>query len=40
VPERVCSSELDDRIAASPAIVDNTIYIRTDKSLYAFAEAR
>lgn len=40
VPERVCSSELDDRIAASPAIVDNTIYIRTDKSLYAFAEVR
>ena len=40
VPERVCSSELDDRISASPAIVDNTIYIRTDKSLYAFAEAR
>jgi len=38
--ERVCSEELDDRIAASPAIADNTIYVRTDKSLYAFAEAK
>jgi outer membrane protein assembly factor BamB len=38
--EKVCSSELDDRIAASPAIADNTIYIRTGKSLYAFAEAQ
>jgi outer membrane protein assembly factor BamB len=40
VVEKVCSAEFDDRIAASPAIADNTIYIRTDKSLYAFAEAR
>jgi outer membrane protein assembly factor BamB len=40
VPEKVCSTELDARIAASPAIQDNTIFIRTDKSLYAFAEAK
>ena len=38
--EKVCSAELDDRIAASPAIAGNTIYVRTGKSLYAFAEAR
>lgn len=38
--EKVCSGELDDRIAASPAIAGNTIYVRTGKSLYAFAEAR
>jgi len=36
--EKVCSGELDDRIAASPAIAGNTIYVRTGKSLYAFAE--
>jgi len=40
VAEKVCAAELDDRIAASPAIADDTIYVRTDKSLYAFAEAR
>ncbi|MGO9112165.1 MAG: PQQ-binding-like beta-propeller repeat protein [Thermoguttaceae bacterium] len=38
--EKVCSGELDDRIAASPAVAGNTIYVRTGKSLYAFAEAR
>jgi hypothetical protein len=40
VPEKLCSAELDDRIVASPAIAENTIYVRTGKSLYAFAEAR
>jgi outer membrane protein assembly factor BamB len=38
VPEKLCSAELDDRIAASPAIAENTVYVRTGKSLYAFAE--
>jgi outer membrane protein assembly factor BamB len=33
----VSSAQLDDRIAATPAIAGNTIYIRTDRSLYAFA---
>jgi hypothetical protein len=39
-PERVSSARLDDRIAATPAIAGNTIYIRTNKTLYAFAEGR
>jgi hypothetical protein len=37
-PERISSIKLDDRIAATPAIAGNTIYIRTQKTLYAFAE--
>jgi outer membrane protein assembly factor BamB len=37
-PERISSVKLDDRIAATPAIAGNTIYIRTQKTLYAFAE--
>jgi outer membrane protein assembly factor BamB len=39
-PEKVCSTKLDDRIAATPAIADNTLYIRTAKTLYAFAEKK
>ena len=31
---------LSERTAATPAIADNTLYIRTDKHLYAFAEAK
>jgi outer membrane protein assembly factor BamB len=30
--------ELGERIAATPAIADDTLYIRTEKHLYAFAE--
>jgi outer membrane protein assembly factor BamB len=30
--------ELGERVAASPAIADNTLYLRTDGHLYAFAE--
>ena len=30
--------KLDERTAATPAIADNTLYVRTDKHLYAFAE--
>src|SRR5262249_10466968 len=38
VPEKVSSAKLDDRTAATPAVAGNTIYIRTEKTLYAFAE--
>ena len=31
---------LGERVAATPAIADNTIYFRTDKHLYAFAEPK
>jgi outer membrane protein assembly factor BamB len=33
---RVCSANLDDRIVATPAVAGNTLYIRTNKGLYAF----
>ena len=39
-PDKVCSAKLDDRIAATPAIVDNTLYVRTGKTLYAFATSK
>jgi hypothetical protein len=29
-------NDLNERIMATPAIVDGTIYVRTDKHLYAF----
>jgi outer membrane protein assembly factor BamB len=29
---------LGERVAATPAIADDTLYIRTEKHLYAFAE--
>ena len=38
VPEQVSSAKLDGRIVATPAIAGNTIYIRTNETLYAFAE--
>jgi outer membrane protein assembly factor BamB len=38
VPTTVCSTRLDGRITATPAVAGNAIYIRTNKSLYAFAE--
>ncbi len=34
--EVVARNRLKDRIAATPAIVDNTLYVRTSKHLYAF----
>jgi outer membrane protein assembly factor BamB len=40
VPAKVSSAKLDERIVATPAVAGNTIYIRTGKSLYAFAERR
>jgi outer membrane protein assembly factor BamB len=39
-PQKVASIKLDERIAASPAITDNSLYIRTSKSLYAFADGK
>ena len=32
--------KLGERVAATPAIADNTLYVRTDKLLYAFSETR
>jgi outer membrane protein assembly factor BamB len=32
--------KLNERVAATPAIADNTLYIRTEKHLYAFAEKK
>jgi outer membrane protein assembly factor BamB len=40
LPEKVSSAQLDDRIAATPAVAGNTLYVRTDKALYAFAEGK
>jgi outer membrane protein assembly factor BamB len=38
-PEVVAKNpKLDERVAATPAIADNVLYIRTDKHLVAFAE--
>jgi len=31
---------LGERVAATPAIADNTLFIRTEKHLYAFAEPK
>ena len=31
---------LDERVAATPAIADDTLYIRAEKHLYAFAESK
>jgi outer membrane protein assembly factor BamB len=40
-PEVVAENPpLGERVAATPAIADNTLYIRTDKHLYAFAESK
>lgn len=37
-PKQVATTKLGERTAATPAIANNTLYIRTDKHLYAFAE--
>jgi outer membrane protein assembly factor BamB len=40
-PEVVAKNpKLKERVAATPAIADDTLYIRTDKHLYAFAEKK
>ena len=35
-PKKVWSAKLDDRIAATPAVAGNTMYVRTGKTLFAF----
>lgn len=40
IPQKVFSTKLDDRIAATPAIADHTLYIRTNQTLFAFAEKK
>jgi outer membrane protein assembly factor BamB len=37
-PIVVAKTKLGERTAASPALADNVLYIRTDKHLYAFAD--
>jgi outer membrane protein assembly factor BamB len=37
-PIVVAKTKLGERTAATPAIADNVLYIRTDKHLYAFAD--
>jgi outer membrane protein assembly factor BamB len=40
-PEVVVKNpKLGERVAATPAIADNVLYIRGDKHLYAFAESK
>lgn len=39
-PDKVSAAKLDDTIMATPAIADNTLYVRTGKTLYAFAEKK
>jgi outer membrane protein assembly factor BamB len=39
-PVKESSASLDAEIAATPAVAGNIIYIRTKKSLYAFAEGK
>jgi outer membrane protein assembly factor BamB len=34
------NSPLGERVAATPAIADDTLYVRTDRHLYAFAEKK
>lgn len=37
--EVIWQSDFGERIAATPAIVDNTLYVRTDTKLFAFKQA-
>jgi outer membrane protein assembly factor BamB len=39
-PEVVAKTTLGERTAATPAIADNTLYVRTEKQLYAFTEMK
>jgi outer membrane protein assembly factor BamB len=39
-PLAVANTKLDERTAATPAIADDTLYFRTQKHLYAFAETK
>jgi len=35
-PKVVSKNLLDDRVFATPTVVDDTLYIRTESKLYAF----
>ena len=35
-PKRLARNEFDEEIMATPALVDNTLYVRTARHLYAF----
>jgi hypothetical protein len=35
---KLAQTDMDDIIMATPAVVDNKLYIRTAESLYAFGE--
>lgn len=37
-PKILAQIDLDDKIMATPAVVDNKLYLRTAGSLYAFGE--
>jgi outer membrane protein assembly factor BamB len=37
-PKILAQNDLDDKIMATPAVVDNKLYIRTAGFLYAFGE--
>ena len=37
-PKILAQNDLDEKIMATPAVVDNKLYIRTAGSLYAFGE--
>ena len=37
--EVVLDNDLSEKIMATPAVVDNTLYIRTSGHLYAFSSA-
>jgi hypothetical protein len=40
-PERLArNAKLGERVAATPALADNAIYIRTASKLYAFAQGK
>ena len=39
-PEVVAKTKLGERTAATPAIADDTLYVRTEKHLSAFAEMK
>lgn len=39
-PDKVSSAKLDDRIAATPAIAGDSLYVRTGTSLYSFSAAK
>ena len=36
MPKRLAQNEFDEAILATPALVDNTLYVRTVSRLYAF----